>query len=178
MRRLTGHFGVAFAFLALTAVSARAAGTTFGTGEITIDATVSTASPQCEVLGAILPAVYSGTMMGLFGKQPVQVDIYFGSGALNKESFACQSGEASICTLSGNPLGLVILSDISVCEPQNAVRPNHVIGAWQLAQVTDPSISDAWGMVTGTSAHPEIPTGTLKLSLKAIVLKATATSLP
>jgi hypothetical protein len=117
-------------------------------------------------------------MRGLFGKQPAEVDIYFGSGALTNESFACQSGEVSICTPAGNPLGLLILSDLSVCEPQKVSQPNDVIGAWQLAQVTDPSISGAWGMVTGSSAHPEISTGTFKLRLKAIVLKATATSLP
>ena len=147
MRTLTARFGIAFAFLVLPAVTARAAGTTFGKGEITINATVSTASPQCEVLGATPPAVYSGTMKGLFAKQPNrEVDIYFGSMTESESEARLQrlerrNRQACCCSLRINTFLLAGYGSIAIAALVVAIRAVVPVLRWNPRYVASTRLS-------------------------------------
>ena len=150
--------------------------TLFRKGVISMDAKVTALPGSCEVLGADTPEVFAGTMEGAFGKQPVEIDVYAGTGVLTDTSFNCHSYKVSICTPASDPLSLLILSDLSIClhTPEVKTPPNDVVGGWQLDHIvatSNPlsSPSDAWGTLTGTDANPGTVTEMLKLRFAATV---------
>lgn len=139
-------------------------------GEIAIEATAQPiAGIGCEVLGEDVPETFIGTMRGVFGKQPVEIDIFEGDGILTNQTLGCDTKRVSICTPSDNALSLLINSDLTICTPPKDTQPSDIAGGWQMDQTNDASITGAWGTLTGTDSHVGAADEELKLKMKATV---------
>jgi hypothetical protein len=161
---------ISLAIIPLSAASASAGDGLFLHGTVTIKASDTGSQPTCPYDIGSGAKAFTGTMTGILGKNPAEVDVISGVGLLSgNTTFVCESEYVQICT-PPSTTDLVILADLSDCEEVNG--PNHIAGGWDL--VLSPTFGDGavtygWGTMTGMdfqSATPE----ELKLTLTGTVI--------
>jgi len=161
---------IVFAIVPLSDAPASAGNGLFVNGTVTIKASDMGSQPTCPYnIGGGAKAL-TGTMTGILGKSPAEVDVISGVGILSgNTTFVCESEYVQICTPPSST-DLVILADLCDCQEVNG--PNHIAGGWDL--VLSPTlgfgpVTYGWGTMTGVDFQSATPEA-LKLTLKGTAI--------